>query len=75
MKKSKTDPIVTSSVSDGAARKKLMREECNWQHIGNVDWDDLDFYLANCRSKKDKDSFDTAIRILEALRKQILGQP
>ena len=55
-------------------RKRLMREDCNWKNIGSVDWDDLDFYLTKCRNKKDKDSFDTAINILEALKKQILDK-
>ena len=72
----KTSAPVDQTVqeTEQGKRKRLMREECNWQHIGNVDWDDLDFYLAKCHSKKDKASFDTALRILEALKEQTLGK-
>ena len=53
-------------------RKAEGRVEAKWQNIGDVDWDDLEHFLENARRRKDKDSFDTAINILTALRKQVL---
>ena len=54
------------------ARKQQVREDAKWQAIQDVDWDDLDHFISNCRRGKDRESFDTAIRILEALKKQVL---
>ncbi len=48
------------------------RLDANWKDIGDVDWDDLDFMVTKCRLLKDKDSFDTALRVLEAIKKQVL---
>lgn len=52
--------------------KAKARAESNWQTIADVDWEDLDFYISNCRRKPNKDDFATAARILAALEKQLL---
>lgn len=54
------------------ARKQKVRDDAKWRAIQDVDWDDLDHFISNCRRGQDKESFDTAIRILEALKKQVL---
>ena len=54
------------------ARKQKVRADAKWQAIQDVDWDDLDHFVDNCRRAPNKESFDTAIRILEALKKQVL---
>ena len=55
-----------------AAKARKDREDANKQGIGDVDYSDLDHFIDNCRRLKDKDSFDTAIRILQAIKKQVL---
>jgi len=57
-----------------AAKARKDREDANKQGIADVDYSDLDHFIGNCRRLKDKDSFDTAIRILEAIKKQVLGK-
>ena len=52
--------------------RKQDREDAKWQTIADVDWSDLEHFIGNCRRSKDRESFDTAIRILEALKKQVL---
>ena len=53
-------------------RKSLMREDCKWKDIGDVDWDDLDYFIAKAKRVKDLETFNTSIRILEGLKQQIL---
>ena len=60
-----------------AAQAKMQRKldgrpDAKWRSIADVDWDDLEHFLDNARRRKDKESFDTAIRVLEALKKQVL---
>ena len=69
-----TTSVQTDTIpeSENALRKRLVREESKWKNFADVDWDDLSYFTANCRRLKDKDSFDTAIRVLEALKTQVL---
>ena len=57
-----------------AAMKKKMtdRPSANWETIADVDWDDLEFYIGKCRLTRDRDSFDTALAVLTALKDQVL---
>jgi hypothetical protein len=55
-----------------AVKARKDREDANKQGIADVDYSDLDHFIGNCRRLKDKDSFDTAIRILQAIKKQVL---
>jgi hypothetical protein len=57
-----------------AAKARQAREDANKQGIADVDYSDLDHFIGNCRRLKDKDSFDTAIRILQAIKQQVLGK-
>lgn len=52
--------------------KQSARDDAKWQSPADVDWTDLEHFVRNCRRNKDRESFDTAIRILEALKKQVL---
>jgi len=54
--------------------KKKSREDACWVDHPDVDYADLDHFLNNCRRRKDKESFDTAIRILQAIKEQVLKQ-
>lgn len=64
----------TPRESENARRKRLVREASNWKKEADVDWDDMDHFISNCKRLNDTDSFDTAIRVLQALKKQITGQ-
>lgn len=55
-------------------KKRLARIDSNWQTIADVDWEDLEHFVARARFLKESAEFDTCIRILEALRKQILNK-
>ena len=55
-----------------AAKARKDREDANKQNISEVDYSDLDHFIGNCRRLKDKNSFDTAIRILQAIKNQVL---
>jgi len=55
----------------GAVKQKA-KEDAYWENIADVDWEDLRFYLEKSRRDKDENSFNTSIRILNALRKQVL---
>lgn len=52
--------------------KAAGRVSAKWQSVEDVDWDDLDHFIDNCKRNLDKDSFDTAITILQALKEQVL---
>lgn len=45
-----------------------------YKDIGDVHWDDLEFYLHKARNDKDKESFNIAINVLDALRTQVLSR-
>ena len=53
------------------AYKKQARDDSNWKDHPDVDYTDLDHFLGNCRRLKDRESFDTAIRVLEAIKRQV----
>jgi hypothetical protein len=56
-------------------QKKIAdRPSANWRSAADVDWEDLDFFVDRCKVNRDKDSFDTAIRVLTALRSQVLDR-
>lgn len=59
---------------DKMNRKMDSRADANWQSIADVDWGDLEHFLDNARRLKDAESFNTAIRVLEALKEQVLGK-
>lgn len=44
-----------------------------YNDIGDVHWEDLEFYTNKARNDKDRESFDIALRILTALRMQVLN--
>jgi hypothetical protein len=52
--------------------RKQERADAKWQTIADVDWADLEHFVGNCRRNQDRESFDAAIRILQALKKQVL---
>lgn len=60
--------------TDLAKQLRLEREDANFQTLGDVNYGDLNHFLGNCRRLKDKESFETAIRVLEAIKKQVLGK-
>jgi hypothetical protein len=53
-------------------RKAAGRASANWTKASDVDWDDLEHFIDNCKRLQDKESFDTAIDILTTLKKQVL---
>jgi hypothetical protein len=52
-------------------RKQKAQADSNWIDHPDVDYTDLDHFIGNCRRLKDKESFDVAIRILQAIKKQV----
>jgi hypothetical protein len=56
-------------------KNRLAKEDAKWQSMADVDWNDLEYYIVKARRNKDKEDFDTAIRILTALKKQCLERP
>lgn len=65
----------TAALLNRMAQKAADRPLAKWQSIGDVDWEDLDHFIGNCKRNGDRDSFDTALRVLEALKKQVLERP
>jgi hypothetical protein len=55
-----------------AQRVSSAREDAKWLTIADVDWIDLEYFLGKARRLKDKESFETSIRVLQALYKQVL---
>ena len=53
------------------AHKQQARADSNWVDHPDVDYTDLEHFIGNCRRLKDKESFDVAIRILQAIRRQV----
>lgn len=64
----------TTQETEFAKANRLSKEDANYQNLADVSYGDLNHFIGNCRRLKDKDSFDTAIRILEAIRDQVLGK-
>lgn len=60
--------------TDLAKKLRLEREDANVKVMVDCSYTDLLFWVDNCRRLKDKESFDTSIRILEAIKKQVLGK-
>lgn len=65
----------TAALLNRMAQKAADRPSAKWQNIGDVDWEDLDHFIGNCKRNGDRDSFDTALRVLETLKKQVLERP
>jgi hypothetical protein len=55
-----------------AIKKAKSKADACWEGIADVDWLDLEFYIEKSRRNQDKESLDTAVRIMERLRLQIL---
>jgi hypothetical protein len=62
------------SAREWGEKKRKAREDANWKTIADVDWEDLEHFVGRARHTKDSADFNTCIRILEALRKQILNK-
>lgn len=60
--------------TDIARQMRMEREDANYVSLGQVNYGDLNHWVINCRRLKDKESFDTAIRILVALKDQVVGK-
>jgi hypothetical protein len=70
---------MTNSVDQNAqamlakmARKVAERPLAKWQTHADVDWDDLEHFIGNCKRRGDRESFDTALNVLQALKQQVL---
>lgn len=75
MKKEEWEAMIQKNAEELVAQgpiKMQARIDAHWEGIADVDWEDLRFFLEKCRRDKDEESFDTAIRVLQALREQIL---
>ncbi len=59
---------------DNMAKKVAGRPSANWRTHADVDWEDLDFYVGQCRTRPNKDNFDTALKVLTALKSQVLDR-
>ena len=59
---------------DKMNRKIASRADANWKSIADVDWEDLEFYVGQCRTRPNKDNFDTGLKVLEALKDQVLNR-
>jgi hypothetical protein len=68
------DPDAEAVAKEWGEKKRLARADSNWKTIADVDWEDLEHFVARARATKDNADFDTCVRILEALRKQILNK-
>ena len=73
------EPLYVDHVAENFARawgekKRLARQDANWKTIADVDWEDLEHFVDLARVTKDEKHFDTCVRIIEALRKQVLAK-
>ena len=59
---------------DNMAKKIASRPSSKWRTHADVDWEDLDFYVDQCRTRPNKDNFDTALKVLTALKSQVLNR-
>lgn len=64
--------ISLNKLSDRAEYKRSAREDANWKDISDVDYEDLEHFIGNCRRLKDAKSFDAVMRIITAIRHQVL---
>ena len=56
---------------DMMQRKVDSRADANWKQLSDVDYGDLEFFLAQARRKKTAADFDMALDILKALKQQV----
>ena len=68
----KTVDVNAQVLLDKMRRKAAGRVTAKWQNAADVDWDDLEHFVDNCKRHLDRDSFDTAIKVLQALKDQVL---
>ena len=54
--------------------EKLQKSKADayYENLGDVHWEDLEFYLMNARTLQKKEDFEIAATILAALQKQVL---
>jgi hypothetical protein len=57
-----------------AMKVHAAKEDANVTEFVHVDYTDLEHFIENCRRKKDEESFNTAIRILQAIKQQVTGK-
>lgn len=72
MTQAETVAANAAALTQKMARKAEGRVSAKWQNAADVDWDDLEHFVDNCKRLQDKESFDVAQNILAALRKQVL---
>ena len=67
----KADVVVDGFCAEWGEKKRQARLDANWQTIADVDWEDLEHFVELARVTKASAHFDTCVRIIEALRKQV----
>ena len=63
--------VVDGFCAEWGEKKRQARLDANWQTIADVDWEDLEHFVELARVTKASAHFDTCVRIIEALRKQV----
>ena len=53
---------------------RIDKADANYKTLADVSWSDLQFFLEKARRTKDPASFDTAIRVLTAIKRQVTGK-
>lgn len=64
---------VDTNISESVKKRESAKEDANYKENPDVDYTDLEHFIDCCRRKKDKESFNTAIKVLETIKKQVLG--
>ena len=62
---------VEMQVAHGVKMQKA-KADAYYRDLGDVHWEDLEFYLMNARTLQKKEDFEIAANILAALQKQVL---
>jgi hypothetical protein len=75
------DPVWVATIEANAQKLRAAMQNkiadrilAKWQRAGDVDWEDIDFYIGQCKFRPSKDNFDTALAILDALKDQVLNR-
>jgi len=73
--KARRDATVAENATallDKMKRKAEGRITAKWQTLADVDWDDLEHHIDVCKTRPSEATFDTVIRIVEALKNQVM---